>query len=98
MNQLARPQFFEGQYIGADDLQTIVAYARSRHAQHLLAGHSWGIAVGLELIEQPSPDGSFAVWLQPGYAWDGYGRPILVDTPTPIDLQQLQGKPSGAFF
>jgi hypothetical protein len=98
MNQLTRPQFFEGQYIGADDLQTIVAYARARHAQHLLAGHSWGIAAGLELVEQPSPDGSVAVWLQPGYAWDGYGRPILVDTPTPIGLQQLQGKPPGAFF
>ena len=98
MNHLARPQFFEGQYVGADDLQTIVAYARARHAQHLLAGHSWGIAAGLELVEQPSPDGSIAIWLQPGYAWDGYGRPILVDTPTPLDVQQLRGKPPGAFF
>ncbi|MFL5256254.1 MAG: tail fiber domain-containing protein [Rhodopila sp.] len=94
----ARPQFFEGQYIGADDLQTIVAYARARHAQHLLAGHGWGVAAGLELIEQPNPDGSVSVWLQPGYAWDGYGRSILVDTPTPIDATQLQGSPTGAWF
>jgi hypothetical protein len=94
----ARPQFFEGQYIGADDLQTIVAYARERHAQHLLAGHGWGIAAGLELIEQSNPDGSVSVWLQPGYAWDGYGRSVLVDTPTPLDATQLQGNPTGAWF
>jgi hypothetical protein len=98
MNGIARPQFFEGQYIGADDLDTIVNYARRRHGQHLLAGHGWGIAAGLELLEQPNPDGSFSVWLQPGYAWDGYGRSIVVDNATPLDATQLQGKPAGAWF
>jgi hypothetical protein len=98
MDGIARPEFFEGQYIGADDLQSIVAYARARHNEHLLAGHGWGIAAGLELVEQANPDGSINVWLQPGYAWDGYGRSILVSTPTPVSLDQLTGKPGGAWF
>jgi hypothetical protein len=94
----ARPQFFAGQYLGAGDLQTIIDYTRARHDQHLLAGHGWGIAAGLELVEQPNPDGSVSVWLQPGYAWDGYGRSIVVDTPTPLDATQLQGNPTGVWF
>jgi hypothetical protein len=95
---MERPKFFEGQYIGADDLDTIIAYTRARHDQHLLAGHGWGIAAGLELVERSSSAGGVEVWLQPGYAWDGYGRSILVDTPVPLGTAALQGKPTGAWF
>ncbi|MFN7931260.1 MAG: tail fiber domain-containing protein [Blastocatellia bacterium] len=35
--------------------------------------------MGLELKEQPRPDGSgMEVVVQPGYAWDGFGRPITL--------------------
>jgi hypothetical protein len=98
MTNLARPQFFEGQYIGAADLEQIVEYARIRQAQHLLSGHSWGIAAGLDLLERPSPDGSVEVWVQPGHAWDGYGRAVTVPAATLIGLDQLRGKPGGAWF
>src|SRR3954470_8867797 len=98
MNTAARPRFFEGQYIGADDLEAIVAYNRTRLAEHLLGGHVWGIAAGLELVEREAPGGGTEVWLQPGYAWDGYSRAIVVTTAQPLSLDQLRGKPTGAWF
>ena len=74
-----RPRFFEGQYLGAADLETALAYGQVRDARHALAAHTWGIAAGLWLIERPVP-GTTAVdvYLEPGYAWDGFGRPIVV--------------------
>jgi hypothetical protein len=98
MTSLARPRFFEGQYIGAADLEQIVEYARIRQGQHLLAGHGWGIAAGLDLLERPGPAGSVEVWVQPGLAWDGYGRAVTVPAATLIGLDQLRGKPGGAWF
>jgi hypothetical protein len=46
IDTLERPRFVEGQYIGADDLDAIVAYHRSRQAEHQLAAHSWGSRAG----------------------------------------------------
>src|SRR5690349_8675750 len=85
-NQITRPRFFEGQFLGAADLTTVVEYSRLEDARHLLGGHTWGIAAGLELKEQPSPagGGQVDVFVQPGYAWDGFGRPIVVLTPFQI--------------
>lgn len=94
----ARPRFFDGQYIGADDLEAIGDYAAARQREHLLAAHGWGVAAGLDLIETAQADGSIAVWLQPGYGWDGYGRAMAVRAPIPAPIDQLRGLPSGAWF
>lgn len=98
MDTVPRPRFFEGQYIGADDLEAIVAYNRTRLTEHLLGGHVWGIVAGLDLVERDAPGGGTEIWLQPGYAWDGYGRAIVVTTAQPLSLDQLSGKPTGAWF
>lgn len=90
IDQAQRPQFFEGQYLGADDLSATVEYSRLLAQRHDLGGHTWGIAIGLTLVETPTPDGTGAVnvTIAPGYAWDGFGRPIVVLAPfqVPADL------------
>lgn len=84
MSETARPRFYEGQYLEADDLTAVVDYERLQRARVLVGAHRWGIALGLDLTEVPGPNGVLDVVLQPGYAWDGYGRPILV--PEPVRL------------
>jgi len=85
-----RPRFYEGQFLSAADLSTLVDYMRSSEARHALGGHSWGIAIGLQLTERSSPGAPkrVEVTLQPGFAWDGFGRPITNARPTrlPEDL------------
>lgn len=76
-----RPRFYEGQYLEAADLTAVVDYTRGAHARTLLATHRWGIAIGMDLTEVPGPNGSFDVVVTPGYAWDGFGRPIVVAEP-----------------
>jgi hypothetical protein len=82
--QEQRPRFFEGQYLGAADLTAAVAYGRLQHARHALGAHTWGIAMGLQLQETPLPDGTVEVHILPGYAWDGFGRPVVVLAPYQI--------------
>ena len=88
IDTLERPRFVEGQYIGADDLDAIVAYHRARHAEHQLAAHTWGIMSGLELIERPDLAGGVEIWLQAGYASDGYGRPLIVRSAVRLGTDQ----------
>src|SRR6185436_2147953 len=85
--QELRPRFYEGQYLGAADLSGIVAYLRMAQARHALGGHTWGIAIGLQLTERSAPGGQdrVEVTLQPGFGWDGYARPILNPRPTRLN-------------
>lgn len=85
-----RPRFYEGQYLGADDLSALVTYLRTGEARHALGGHTWGIAIGLQLTEKSAPGGDkrVEVTLQPGFGWDGFGRAVFNGRPTklPEDL------------
>ena len=81
LNQMQRPKFFEEQYLRAEDLTAAVDYARTQQARLALGAHTWGIAAGLQLKETPLPGGGVSVYLLPGYAWDGYGRSIVVLSP-----------------
>ncbi len=78
----ARPRFYEGQFLAAADLTAAVDYTRTQRARMLLAAHRWGIAVGMDLVEVPGPNSSLDVVVTPGYAWDGFGRPIVVGEST----------------
>jgi hypothetical protein len=88
--QLMRPQFFEGQYLGAEDLTATLDYARLSDARHALGAHTWGIAAGLALKEVDGPGGEVLVFIQPGFAWDGYGRPIIMLTPATVPSELLK--------
>jgi hypothetical protein len=82
-----RPRFHEGQYLGADDLSTIVDYERRSQARHALGAHTWGIAIGLQLTEKAAPGAPnrVEVTLQPGFAWDGFARPVANARPTRLN-------------
>ena len=80
--RIERPTFTEGAYLGAADLNAAVEHARLHQARHLLGGHVWGIAIGLDLEEREVPaTGGIEVYVESGYAWDGFGRPIVVLSP-----------------
>ncbi|MEP6817042.1 MAG: hypothetical protein ABI873_15985 [Marmoricola sp.] len=81
-----RPRYFEGQYLQAADLMAAVDYTASQRARMLLGAHRWGIAFGLQLVEVKGPNSSLDVVVQPGYAWDGFGRPIVVPDPAKLSV------------
>ena len=90
-----RPRFFEGQYLGADDLESFLRYAREHDARHLLGAHTWGIVSGIELIDREIPGGGTEFLLAPGLAVDGYGRVIVVTAPLKLDTALFAQQPSG---
>ncbi|WP_413935782.1 hypothetical protein [Nitrospira sp. BLG_1] len=90
-----RPTFFEGQYLGADDLQAFLKYAREYDARHLLGAHTWGIVTGIELLEGTSPTGEVEYFLTPGVAVDGYGRLLVVTMPYKLTTDLFAQQPSG---
>ena len=86
---IQRPSFFEGQYLGAEDFEILIDYFRTQDARQILGHHSWGIAMGLELVEEQAPDGTLDVFVQPGLAFDGYGRLIVVLNREKLDSSQF---------
>lgn len=97
MNDIAeqRPLFVEGEYLSASDLEQLVIYLRDQSSRHLVGGHTWGIVAGLQLLEQPVGGGAVDMFLLPGYAIDGYGRPIVVLNPVRLSVDRFNGQPSG---
>jgi len=85
-DQTTRPAFYESQYLGSDDLNAIVDYGHTQFARHILGGHAWGIAAGLQLVENSTgaSSGQVQMFIEPGYAWDGFGRSIVVLSPVQI--------------
>ena len=78
-NQNQRPRFYESQYIGADDMNAVVEYGHVQLGRHELGSHTAGIAIGLYLVESPTPGAPERrnVTLVPGMALDGFARQIV---------------------
>ena len=91
----SRPRFFEDQYLGAADLTAVVDYSRSQLSRVVLGAHRWGIALGLDLVEVAGPNSSVDVFVEPGYAFDGFGRPLLVSVPTKLAAAQFAAFDAG---
>lgn len=89
-DQDQRPRYYEDQYLGADDLNLAIEYGRTQDARHALGGHTWGIALGLELREKRRANGDIDVFVSPGYAWDGLGRPIILLEPVLLSANFFQ--------
>lgn len=81
---IERPVYFEGQILGANDLQQSLDYSRDENARHERYLHSWGIAEGLD-VKQRADD----FVLEPGFAIDSSGAPIVVPESVVLDRQQL---------
>ena len=84
---IERLNYFQRQFLGAEDFKDQQIYHRDMRRRHNLGHHTWGIVVGLELVEKPKEGGGEGVdvYLQPGLAIDGYGREIVVLHPYPLD-------------
>jgi hypothetical protein len=80
-SQIERPQYYEGEYLGAADLEASVTYAHDVAARHALGAHLWGIAIGLDLVERPLASGDVEIAMSPGIAYDGYGRSLVALAP-----------------
>jgi hypothetical protein len=79
---IERLNYFQRQYLGAEDFKAQQAYHRDMRRRHNLGQHTWGIDVGLELVEQPRDGGDGVdTYVQPGMAVDGFGREIFVLRP-----------------
>src|SRR2546430_2558310 len=92
INQSDRPRFYEQQYLASADLDALVDYERIARARHDLGAHSWGIAEGLQLVEKKTKS-VVDVYVQPGYAWDGFGRAITVLAPYKIPTEPFKNIP-----
>lgn len=90
-----RPHFFEGQYLGAEDLQTLLSYLREQAERQRLASHTWGVNTGIDLAFRAASDGSTEYFLTPGVAGDGYGRLIAVLAPYKLDASLFATQPTG---
>src|SRR5689334_11574979 len=91
MDQNQRPQYYEGQYLGADDLAAIVRFARTSDARFALGAHTWGIGMGLEIVERPLPGGDVEMTLTPGFAIDGVGRQLVALAPAKLTPDLFDG-------
>ncbi|GGL14611.1 hypothetical protein [Nocardia jinanensis] len=74
-----RTRYFENQYLTTADFQLAQDYHRRTLGRHEIGAHTWGIMVGLDLVETPDPvDPTLVdVHLTPGVATDGYGRQLV---------------------
>jgi hypothetical protein len=90
VNEISRPNYYQGQYLGAEDFRSEQAYHRDMQRRHNVGQHTWGIVAGLELVERPQDSGDIDVFLYPGMAVDGYGREILVLRPILLDTADFQ--------
>jgi hypothetical protein len=73
MTQPIRVNYFDRQHLRLAEFRVEQAYHIAIRRRHNLSHHSWGIVVGLEIVQE----GNRAVLL-PGLAIDGYGRELLL--------------------
>ena len=91
-DEIKRLRYYEKQYLRTQDFQDEQAYHIEMRRRHLIAHHSWGIVVGLEIQQDPTSK----IWtVQPGMAVDGYGREIVVFAPERLDTSQIAAELSG---
>lgn len=77
---IRRVRFYQGQYLGADDLEAEQRYHRDLRRRHNVGHHTWGVVTGLQLeIEDAN-----RLWVDPGMAVDGFGREIFVLAPAEL--------------
>src|SRR5918998_4607443 len=96
--EIERLNYYQGQYLGAEDFKAEQAYHRDMRRRHNLAHHTWGIATGLELVQRETEGGEGVdVYVKPGMATDGYGREILVSEPHKLSAADFAGFDTSGF-
>src|SRR5689334_16573871 len=84
----SRPQFFSGQLLTEDDLQSQIDYTVAKNRLHNRMLFGEGVACGLGVTtDSCEPERHLVV--RPGYAIDCCGNDILVPCETTLDVVQL---------
>ncbi len=96
---IQRPIFVEGQILGADDLASLLDYARDQEARHARYAHSWGIAHGFELRVL---DDKQNLEIQPGLAIDSSGAALILSAAKLVNVDDFRdqisrNEPDGTF-
>ncbi|WP_157217417.1 hypothetical protein [Flavisphingomonas formosensis] len=86
-DSIERVNFYQYQYLGAEDLQALDAYHRDMRRRHNLGPHSWGIVTGATIAEVPreGDDPFVDIVVMPGVVVDGFGREMVIFEQTKID-------------
>jgi hypothetical protein len=88
---IERVNYYQLEYLGAEDFKTEQAYHRDMRRRHNVGHHLLGIVTGLEILEVKQASGTgFDVYIQPGLAIDGFGREIVVFTPYKLDAADFR--------
>jgi hypothetical protein len=89
---IERLNYFQRQFLGAEDFEAQQDYHRDMRRRHHLGAHSWGLVAGLELaeLEQEGGGDGVDVFVMPGLAVDGFGREIVVLAPYQLDASLFQ--------
>jgi hypothetical protein len=82
-----RPEFFAGQLLTEDDLQSLVNYVAAKNRLHARYLFGSGVVCGLKVKREPCKCGHVVV--EPGYALDCCGNDIVVSCPQPLDINQM---------
>src|SRR6516164_7042262 len=92
LDEVARPTYRDGQYLGALDFVAEQAYQLSMRRRLSVGQHTWGIFFGLTLREvaREGDPNTVDVFLDPGLATDGYAREIVVFYPYSLDVAAFQ--------
>jgi hypothetical protein len=89
---LARPAFFDGQRLTADDLSAVQSLSAQLRSLHNRALHTWGIGFGLQATGQRGD--RFAL-VMPGYGLDSIGRDLALAEATRLPVPAVAGAPAG---
>jgi len=82
-----RPQFFAGQLLTEDDLQSLVDYLTAKNRLHNRYLFGDGVVCGLTVSCPPCGTGKVTV--NPGYALDCCGNDIFVSCPVDLDINRM---------
>ena len=81
----SRVNYIDGQYLRRQDFADEQSYQLALRRRHNIGHHSWGIVIGLDLVQE---DGALVV--RPGMAIDGYGRELLLAAKRSIAVGEFQ--------
>jgi hypothetical protein len=82
-----RPEFFAGQLLTEDDLQSLINYVVAKNRLHARYLFGPGVVCGLKVKPDPCKCGQVIV--EPGYALDCCGNDIAVSCPQTLDINQM---------
>lgn len=82
-----RPEFFAGQLLTEDDLQSLVNYVAAKNRLHARYLFGPGVVCGLKVKREPCKCGRVIV--EPGYALDCCGNDIVVSCAQTLDINSM---------